>query len=1466
MTTSLSDQERQFRDGISQRQRGLRALDPTKVAVDQRTLADHLRFVHRLATKLKYFDHTDQPQGSWAGLVPSALEPEELAKIIDAYAEDLERRLPDPPSWLGRPHFALLATFLLLLRHGQRHLNTFAERHLDFFLSEVLRMRPRTVQADEVAVILELARGVREVELEAATEIRAQGPAGEERLYRTQHPILVGRTEVASVRTLAVDVETIGFDELYQTANSAGELILDMLGLVLGEPEPGDAIPDFRLVRGGEVVWRRPVDLELLRDIKQQADFPDQKVFLRPFEFRRLMKLIAYRDQRREDEAVNEVLRASQLTYRVTTGNLQRFNAELVAELGINFAEDSIEDVESLDDVYIHRDRPEVRQIIEQRLPAPLRDNFVEVMSNKRRIEAEWGQVNQLLKRAYRVKNEARAAEYDPIFIADFEGNLEQAVGELSYEGLGDTPEPITDLRTLYQQLLRIEEHFYLRFEEVAFIAGLAARSTKFGRADFNRVKRLLLKAHRERSEGRSREQFVRMTDRARSKDRLSALIREALDVPQDALEVLVDEAGRVLTQAGASDEASRLLELSQRAQAGQELSSTEWEDVAESLAFAQRARVSEDQAGPRKLRWLNLHGWLDARSVQSQTGVGGSAWKTFGRVPSQTRDVVPVTDIGWAFSSPLLLLTEGTRTITLTLSLENLRLHSRVKGRANLTDAKAATQLESAIQAEWDVDISTLDGWHAFGQSRVVPRVDLSDPKREKVTLTITMPSDAPAIEAPSPDMFPGGTDWPVLRIRLSQRWDEELRPPRFRRAYFDYRRVRLLAIQAEVEALGLSSTLTAESDRGPVDPSKPFLPFGAEATTGNRLRIGHRELAAKRLTRMAFHLPWVAGPPSMKQHYRNYPSPKSLYAVAVNIIDARTPSSLKSRSVPEPEGANPIFQARGTSDYDASAPTVVAIEDIDLSHGRNLRPPEGRLQNWARYYELALQGDFRHRDYPAAAATQARALAVFAARPDSRIEDPATEFAIVPPYTPELEKLSIDYRASLEVNSLRGLSRPERIFHVHPFGTSDAVTTGDHAYLFPRYEDQGELYIGVKALDPPQRVSFYFEMADGSGDPDAPPVEVTWSVLDGQGWKALPEGAIERDTTRGLRASGILEVTLPEVEASDLLPRRSSPKVAEPDLYWLRATIERFARGVCDSIDIWPNAVVATADPSTMAETAGRLTPDSVKGLRRALTGITKVHQPSPSAGGRPAESPADMRVRAAERLRHRGRAVTAWDYERLVLDRFPQIFKARCISAAELHDDEPPGSLRVVVIPDVQGLESLDPFRPRAPVHLLLEIEEYLKSISPPWAQIEVRNARYVPVRVHAALKFRPGADARRSIEDLQDRVNRFLSPWAYPEGGEVIFGGTIYASSLVDLLERHDAVEYVARASLVRDPEGPVPDQVFGRGVGRYVRCHDPDEVLVGGLRHAFVIAADVGEVEEDFVGINYMQIEVDFQVG
>ena len=226
----------------------------------------------------------------------------------------------------------------------------------------------------------------------------------------------------------------------------------------------------------------------------------------------------------------------------------------------------------------------------------------------------------------------------------------------------------------------------------------------------------------------------------------------------------------------------------------------------------------------------------------------------------------------------------------------------------------------------------------------------------------------------------------------------------------------------------------------------------------------------------------------------------------------------------------------------------------------------------------------------------------------------------------------------------------------------------------------------------------------------------------------------------------------------------------------------------------------------------TATPLPAGTISKLVARQAAVKSVAQPGASFGGRPTESDSDHRVRVSERLRHKQRAVTMEDYERIVLEQFPEIYKVRCINHTDGCSEYAPGKVRLVVVPDQRGQTSVDPLRPRASVGTLERVEHYVRELASDFTDIEVANPDYEEVRTRFRVRFRAGYDVGHHLRQLDDDIVQLLSPWRYDDAPDLTFGGRIHRSWLLAQIEDFPYVDFVADFQIdhVKDPAAGTTD--------------------------------------------------------
>jgi hypothetical protein len=1471
------------RDGTSQIGRRLPALDPGYVSVDERGTAQLLEFARAYARQLIFYDEHNRPAGDWSALFDDPLTGQQVPTAdVLAFIEEPSRFDGQQLRWLSRPHFVLLLMFLQRLGHVRAQINEFTRRHLEHYYESVLHMQRKAAEPDRVAVLVRLAPGVREHKLEAGTLLDAGKDAGGKRVsYALEHDVYVNRAVVEQLRSVFVERRVTELADLRNGKLDKPQKLLRMFELALGSPEPGDLVPKYGQVELGVPLFsdiERVLAFANPEPTKAPAPMP-AGLYLAFHELRELTTLLARRE-RAEDWPEIYTRLDLPIPQPIRTTVDPSFDAVLAQGLGHTPNYNQLPLVENVDDLYDRRFDADVRAFIVDATKFGMTlPNFEAMMQAKRRIDGQWRQINRLLERAGRRKRRVLSYTLAPKQPTNFEVNLAAALGAAPpwpAAGAGWPPLPggLKGIRAYQARIDSLEAHLHIPASQLLRVASFA-KSDLSAEAGWLELETTLVAAHRERNRDLritklELELVASQAEGAAALDHLVIHVLREDEPPEgETVELTPDSLYAKLIPYTSKAQVDLLLRFRQDLVNQVPAPLFGWPDAHRVLELAQRNREGLIDEPPRKVEWRNVHAFEDARSVLANAD--GSRWKTFGTVPSPQSDKAPLPRlIGLGLCSPLLLLSQGTRTIELLLAfaLDGVPRPPNDQPEAlaayEQTVAQARSRLIGAIQADMIAELTTADGWvQLSGLTASQPQLDYVHDGQSRPTIKITLTAQAtdPAIAPITPAKDERGDAWPSLRLMLRQRWDEHQKS--FTTNYAPFEAINLVAGQINVDVKNLGDLqVQAESSR--LDANKPFEPFGSRPLQGSRFYVAHPELVCKRLSSLSFAVSWAGLPENdqgqpaasaLTKHYLNYPhlTAPADFKLSIDQVDDGLPRQLAS---------GVAMFATNTSQ------TLPCGAKVAEQRSRWLEPhvPRSDLRKWRRSFCWSLERDFGHGGYAKLLGDKSRAMAkALAANPNADI----SSYIVNPPYTPTVLSLRADYAASetLVFDAPAAHAEPavDRLFHVLPFG-SHTLNPGPSADepeleppMLPRYDSAGELYIGLAQVDAPQRLSLLVQLAEGTSDPDVAPAAIEWSELSNDVWRPLQEGRIRRDTTRGLINSGIVEIDLQPIQPSTQLPS---------GLHWLRVAVPREAstRSVCDAVDLHTQAGTAifvdqTNDPSHYEQP---LAPGTIKRLRRPNGKIAGIAQPYSSSGGKPSERPEQFYTRVSERLRHKQRALSPWDYEHLVLERFPELYKVKCLPATLAGRE--PGLVELVVVPDVRARLPADPFGPKASAKLLADIHDSLRELCPAQARVRVRNPRYVEVKIRLDVRFGADQDIGYAMRRLNEDLQVYLSPWAYDDVADIVIGGKIYANSIVDFVDHLDYVDYVGRIRLFTSkPDGdfqlhPERDDDY------HVATNAPDQVLVSAREHEIFVITQSDYDAEAFAGINYMKIELDFIVG
>jgi hypothetical protein len=791
--------------------------------------------------------------------------------------------------------------------------------------------------------------------------------------------------------------------------------------------------------------------------------------------------------------------------------------------------------------------------------------------------------------------------------------------------------------------------------------------------------------------------------------------------------------------------------------------------------------------------------------------------WKTFGQSQrtaagtyrSGAALTMPFATIGFALASPILLLNEGQRTITMRL-------------------AAAATASPAALSPDqFEIRFSGEEDWLIAPASAVSVTVS-------PLVLTIELGPEFPAIVGYDPKLLGGNFDtrFPIVQVLL-----KNLGQAIPAHAHGALKDIVLTAISLNVVVSGVRN-LIVQNDNGLLDASKPFQPFGAQPVVGAGFYIGSDEVFRKQLSALTLTIDWLDLPSdspaedspakdSLEDHYSVYKDVlEDSYAkdqFKANVFELKNNSwdTVKKPADTETILAIDLFETNN----DTSSNTET-ITSLNLDRAPLLDAIE-RYDNRSRqgFIKLELSAPahaFGHADFAALYTRQVLALSAYEQLKPAEQNNTTEPLLPEQPYTPTVKTLELGYVSEVAFDlspSPPPTTDYDRFFHIYPFGQMRPEPTASKTVrLMPAFEtdtggdvsaNQGELYIGIAGLDPPRQISLLIQVAEGSADPDLPKQVVHWSYLDGERWRPFKSSAIVADGTNGLLTSGIIVFNVP-AEADQ------RHTVLTDGLHWLRAGVTANTNAVCDLIDIKAQAVTAEfKDQGNDADFLSRPLPaKSIKKLVVKQAAVKSITQPYASFGGAMPEKGRQYYTRVSERLRHKGRAIAIWDFERLVLEKFPEIHRVKCINHSTYGHagatDEPaidssefaPGFVTVIVIPQLDNKNAVDPLEPRASLKTLERIRQFLAGRMSPFAarRLKVINPLFEQIEVVCGAMFYPAYDRGETELKLNRDIVRFLSPWAYEQGRDIVFGGRVHRSMILNFIEERPYVDYVTDFSM------------------------------------------------------------------
>ena len=756
----------------------------------------------------------------------------------------------------------------------------------------------------------------------------------------------------------------------------------------------------------------------------------------------------------------------------------------------------------------------------------------------------------------------------------------------------------------------------------------------------------------------------------------------------------------------------------------------------------------------------------------------------------------LPTAKLGFSVASSLFDLKEGERTITVKIDF--------IKNSTQKLQNLSNTDIENNIKVFCSGEKEWLSG--------IVLKCVKND--ESQLELSFTLSKDFPAVVPYNKEVLlqTFQTDFPVVRFMIEGE--------KYYDIYEALSEKLIKNVEITVDVKGVKS-VQIENDSSSLNAEKPYYPFTAQPIKGSNFYIKSPEMFSKKWQNADITINWKNTPDSIKDLYNGYViqpnqniSLKDFEALKTSSIvrsDAYFTAdvALLDKEVWRQKGDDIELFKKSENGYSTQFSIFNTSNESGTSEAIRLTLNQSALQDvYPKLYTLALSSS------------------------------PASE-KLIPnePYIPFAEDIELNYSAKenaysyLSKDSSGQASKSEgvQVYHEDAFGQYEKEV--ETKSIVPVHQNGGELYIGLEAM-PQATVSLLIQMLEGSENPLVDTFDekefIEWHILSNNTWIDLSKNLLKNET-RKFQESGIVKFKIPK-DINENHTRFTS------GLVWIRAKSKRSYDAVCKIQGIYTQAVLATFQnqDNDLAHLNNGLEANTISKLITRVPQVKSVNQPYNSFDGKYKEADTEFYRRVSERLRHKHRAITQWDYESLVLQEFPEVFKVKCLNHTSENSYMAPGHVTLMVVPNIRNKNAFDVYQPRVSRASLNKIQNYVNELNTMHVTAQVINPNYKEAKVQTKVKFFDQYDETFYMRQLDEDIKKYISPWAFTDSKDIDFNVELNVNQLINYLEQLYYVDYIDEIRIL-------VNTIVQKKTLIEV---DPKSILVSAKQHQITIAEQV----------------------
>ncbi|MEE9361203.1 MAG: baseplate J/gp47 family protein [Cellulophaga sp.] len=821
------------------------------------------------------------------------------------------------------------------------------------------------------------------------------------------------------------------------------------------------------------------------------------------------------------------------------------------------------------------------------------------------------------------------------------------------------------------------------------------------------------------------------------------------------------------------------------------------------------------------------------------------------------------LAEMGFIIGSPVLFLSEGNRAIEIKIHLEEVSSEGIFWELLNEIKNNKGISLEAVFYKVFSkafiISYTTEKGWVTFEKYTITYKYEEDD---KYFSINLVLQNGDSKLEQTTKTNET--LSWPSIKVTLNEYASAY--------AYSFFKGVDVDTIQINVNVQGIKDVVLY-NNVGKMATGKSFDLFGPTPNVGSYLMIGKNEIFKKNTSVLNIGLEWENIPNDyggLSTYYKGYTPPieNDSFKVGFNALSNGNWQPTKDKN-PECN----LFQStdcltpEGYKSNKLNNFTNIEINNFDdFVVDQELHPTTPLLytvSSQSGFVKLVLtspQEGFGTKVYE----DEYLKIATYNARAIVKNK------ALIPypnkPFIPRVSSVSLNYKASdilfFKPNPGIGEKSGNNIgefIHSTPFGTDTIIEQNKGIQkhtLLPNFEAEGYLFLGFSGVYTTTTVSLYFHFLHSSTAVNLPKDGLVWEYCYMDEWVRFEEDDIILDGTNGFSKSGIIEMVLPK---KSLI----TDDGADDETYRIRISTQKDSIHYPKIKGVYLNAVETVCTDTSSLVIGKEIPKGSIIKVVGKFPDIKKTNQAAASYGGIPVEQEQEYYTRISERLRHKSRALSIWDYERLVLENFEEVLVAKCTNLNDSFTPIP-GVVKIIVLSAKWTNDERNYFDGGS----LNSIKTFLQKWSSPFANITVMNPQVEYLLVNCIVKFKSEDNGGYYINKLNTEISHFLSPIANIDSGRGGIGGNVVPTMLVSYIEKRSFIELVSTLTI----EHIVRKGLNNYSVGIYtgseeIKTTTPEAILSPERNHQIITMGNNEAIKNTLdLGIGNIEIGLDFVIG